>query len=206
MYSLVLMAALTSGADTPACWHRSSCHGCSGYSCGGCYGGYGCHGCHGYHGCYGGYGCYSGGGWGGCYGGWSGYGSCAGCWGGVPGPVVAPLSTPPVEKKKESRLEQPARLLVELPTDAKLYVDDTPMRTSKDRREFRTPPLQVGQTYYYILKAEIVRDGETITETKRVLVKAGDQVQANFGDMSAAIAKAKKNRTVTAQVDGTAGR
>jgi len=91
MYSVVLMAALTTGGETPDIGRRGGCHGCQG----GCYGGRshgrrggGCCGCGGgYGGCYGGgYSC--GGGYGGCYGGgWScggGYGgmSCGGGYGG----------------------------------------------------------------------------------------------------------------------------
>jgi uncharacterized protein (TIGR03000 family) len=81
MYSMVLMAALTTGADMPD-FGRHGCRGCWGGCYGGCYGGWG--------GCYGSWGrgwggCY--GGWGGCYGGmgmgWGGcYGGCYGGWGG----------------------------------------------------------------------------------------------------------------------------
>src|SRR5947209_164949 len=49
MYSVVLLMALSGGAETPALGHRGGCDGCSGYS--GCNGG-GCHGCD--HGCHGG--------------------------------------------------------------------------------------------------------------------------------------------------------
>jgi uncharacterized protein (TIGR03000 family) len=69
MYSMIMMMALTSAPEVPACHRRGGCQGCyGGYS--GCYGG----------GCYGG-GCY-GGGWGGCSGGWGG---CSGGWGGCSG-------------------------------------------------------------------------------------------------------------------------
>ena len=76
MYSVVLMMAMTTGAETPDFGRRNGCHGG-----GGCYGGYsGCSGSGygGYSGCSGsGYGGYSG-----CsgsgYGGYSGYGGCSG--------------------------------------------------------------------------------------------------------------------------------
>lgn len=73
MYSMVLMAALTTGTDLPDGRRGGGCHGCYG----GCYGGMAYGGCYG--GCYGGYGgCY--GGYGGCYGGRGG--GCHGCYGG----------------------------------------------------------------------------------------------------------------------------
>jgi len=100
MYSMVLMAALTTGTDMPDLGRRGGrgggCCGCYGGMAyggwgggyGGCYGGWG----GGYGGCYGGWGggyggCFGGGyrmGWGGCYGGWGGgYGmGYGGGWGG----------------------------------------------------------------------------------------------------------------------------
>src|SRR5207244_2005528 len=110
MYSVVLMAALTAGADTPA-WHRG-CSSC--YSCSGCYGCYGCHGSppniH-------------------------PLGVPV-----VPGPAGKPEEKMPAPEKK-TRGDGPARLLVNLPTDAKLYVDDQLMKTGSERREFNTPEL-----------------------------------------------------------------
>jgi uncharacterized protein (TIGR03000 family) len=77
MYTVVLMAALTTSPAVPDFGHRRRCSGCCGGYSGCCGGGYG--------GCCGG-GCY-GGGYGGCHGG--GYGGCCGgaaygAWGGSP--------------------------------------------------------------------------------------------------------------------------
>src|SRR5271165_5908685 len=117
MYTVVLMAALTTGSAAPDCHWFRGCHG--GYGgCygghnswyGGCYGGgcygYGCYGCGGYGGGYGGgytpvsYGCY------GCYG---GYG-CYGCYGGIPyaAPYTAPQTyIPPMTDPKEGAEKVP---------------------------------------------------------------------------------------------------
>jgi uncharacterized protein (TIGR03000 family) len=87
MYSVVLLMALSGGAEAPDC-HKHSCHGCSGGGCtgyvstcgGGCWGsschggGHGCHGGGGlFHRGHRGHGCH-----GGCYGSCSGYYSCSG--------------------------------------------------------------------------------------------------------------------------------
>src|SRR5262249_56847215 len=69
MYTVVLMAALAGGGESPALFHGNGC--CGGYSCHGCNGG--CHGGGFFHG---GKGCC-----GGCHGGWSsrhGNGCCGG--------------------------------------------------------------------------------------------------------------------------------
>lgn len=208
MYSLVLMAAMTTTPATPACHWGKGC-GCYGGGWGG--GGYG-------GGCYGG-GCY--GGYGGGYGGYASYGcyGCTGCWGsygsygismsypgsfgcygygGSPyGPVTNPAPAtsapgtpkleqiPPPKPEPGSRtsLSNQAKLIVELPSDAKLFIDDQLMKTSSGKRVFRTPALVRGQAYYYILRAEVERDGKTETATKRVIVGAGQEVQASFSDL-----------------------
>ena len=191
MYSIVLMAALASAGDTPNWGH--GCHGCCGYGHG-CYGNYG-------NGCYGGYGY-------GCYGCWGGYGygcyGCYGCYGGCCGggyyspyhvvPVVpgkpAEMAPPPKEQKNGAAANQ-AKLLVELPADAKLFIDDQPMKTPAARRTFNTPALQPGQAYYYMMRAEVVIDGKTQTETKQVIVRAGQTAEAKFTELLAKVEASK---------------
>ncbi len=76
-----------------------------------------------------------------------------------------------------------ARVTVKLPADARLYVDDVPCPLTSTTRSFDTPALNAGQRYYYTLKAEVVRDGETRTAKKRVLVEAGKQITVEFNDL-----------------------
>jgi uncharacterized protein (TIGR03000 family) len=182
-----------------------SCYGgCYGYGggwgygggCWGCWGGYGCNGCWG--GCYGCYGCYGGHGY-------SDYapGGVGGTYapGGVGAPGVAPggdvLPRPKEEKdkdkdnNKESMAPNRARLIVELPADAKLYVDDRPVKASSPRRTFHTPELELGQAYYYDLRAEVVRDGKPVTETRRVIVRAGAVIRADFSALDTPVTTAK---------------
>jgi uncharacterized protein (TIGR03000 family) len=221
MYSLVLMAALTTGGSTPDChWGGSHYGGCYG----GCYGGgYGCYG-GGYGGCYGGwgagyatgygaYGCY------GCSGAWNGWWtsySCYGCYGchgcygcygcyGCTGyaPIIGQGAMPGADDRKGDRkgdnknggeTSAKARLIVELPADAKLYIDDHKMKTTSTQRAFSTPNLQKGQTYYYMLRAEMVREGKKVSETKRVLVRAGQEVRAKFDEPTTAVSARRRNR------------
>jgi uncharacterized protein (TIGR03000 family) len=218
MYSMVLMAALTTGGSTPDCWfhghgghggcYGGGCYGGGGYG-GGCYGSasYGCYGSYAYggYGCSGyGYGGYGGGCWGGgygcmgsgysCYGGYGchgGYGGY-GCWGSSmmspymgPGTTIQPEMVPaPKKDGSESLAPTRARLIVELPGDATLYIDDQKMASTSSRRVFNTPELERDETYYYILRAEVSRDGAPVTATKRVLLKPGEEIRADFRDLS----------------------
>jgi uncharacterized protein (TIGR03000 family) len=214
MYSMVLMAALATNAAAPDCFfHRH--HGCSGgWGCHGYYGngnGYGCFGCYGCYGCYGGNGCYGGAGCVGCYG-------CYGCYGGG-GVVEAPPAVVPEggpgggmpkvgegEKKKKKEEDEDseeeessagkarAKVTVKLPADAKLYIDDQLMKTPSAKRVFSTPVLTKGQVFYYVLRARVVRNGQTLTQTKRILIRAGQQVSTTFEDPSTQLASNKWKR------------
>lgn len=226
MYSLVLMAALSTGGEAPSFFfQRWGCHGCNGgwSSCHGCWGGWG--GCHGgwgsCHGCWGGWGgghrwsCHGGGGcngcyrshsacWGGCYGGC--YSACHGC---HAAPVMVPAGAPgmvpagtapkgePIPPPKQGQFSAPAKLFVELPEKAKFFVDDLPMKAPSASRSFNTPTLLAGQTYYYVLRAEVERDGKTYQETQRILIRAGETVRATFPDLERSLAAAAA-ATVTA--------
>jgi uncharacterized protein (TIGR03000 family) len=190
MYSVVLMMALSGGAEAPAFCH--GCSGCSGScSCSGsCHGRFRlfgghhrCHGCHGCSGCSGG-----------CCGGevvacCGGAPACTGCCGGVivappvaPPPAVKPMpkETIPAPKPNVKPTAAPATLVVSLPAEARLTIDGATTRSTTSTRLFVSPTLQPGQDYVYTLRAEIVRDGQTVAQEQRVTVRAGEETQVPF--------------------------
>jgi uncharacterized protein (TIGR03000 family) len=165
MYSVVLMMAMTAGAETPDCGRRHGCHGCNG----GCYGG----------GCYGG-GCYGGG----CYG-----GGCAGCYGGIrvmPGAEAKPpLKEKPKEEKpkpKEEEVAAPAKLIINMPAGSRLLIDGVPTEVrDATTRTFETPVLQPGQDYTYRLTALVPRGGRTnLVVEQRVAVRSGKETTVDL--------------------------
>lgn len=237
MYSVVLMAALTTAVDMPERGGRRGgggccgCYGGGGYGGGGCYGGGGWGG--GYGGCYGGMG--MGMGWGGCYGGMGmGWGGGCGGWGGGYGggmrtswggwgygnsgyalgnnpygfnnyayspmmstwgtPITSTWGTPNVSTggtmfnpATQSFYLNPARaneatIIVHLPNDALLKIEDQQMQSQSNTRVFTSPPLEPGKTYTYTLRAEVNRDGKTVTDQRSVDVRAGQtsEVSINF--------------------------
>jgi uncharacterized protein (TIGR03000 family) len=70
-----------------------------------------------------------------------------------------------------------AKLYVTLPADAELTIDDTPTVSTSESRVFESPSLTLGKTYYYVLKATVVRDGKTETVKKEVTVRAGEDTR-----------------------------
>jgi uncharacterized protein (TIGR03000 family) len=174
------------------------------------YGQYGGDNYHGYCSCFGVYGgtaCY-----GGCYGSCMGcnahyagcYGGCYGqpIWygpstpyhpvaapGGPPGPYAPagnPMTAPQEKPKDGPPAAKPAggaaKVIFDLPEGANLFVEEQPIKGQAATRQFSTPELVVGQTYYYTVRVESTRDGKPVSESRRVLVRAGDMVRESFLD------------------------
>jgi len=84
-------------------------------------------------------------------------------------PSVEPLGPP----ENEAKAAAPATIIVRLPDQANLSINDKASKLTSTTRKFVSPPLQPGKDYYYTLKAEIERDGRPVTATQRVAVHAG---------------------------------
>ncbi len=191
------------------CHGCCGCYGC--YGCCGCYGCYGCHGCYGCCGCYGGCcGCY--GGCCGCYGGCWGYyapvvkvypsyyyGGCCGCCGSYGGYMTTPVITAPAKTTKDPApksmpksveddsetgvTRMPATVMVKAPADVKITVNGHATSRRSTEETFLTPHLPVGKTFAYVFSAEVMRDGEKITKTERITVRAGEKSEVDFSNL-----------------------
>jgi uncharacterized protein (TIGR03000 family) len=58
---------------------------------------------------------------------------------------------------------RPARLVVHLPAQARLWIEGERTRSVSSRREFLSPPLLPGGTYRYALRAELLQAGQRRT-------------------------------------------
>jgi uncharacterized protein (TIGR03000 family) len=107
----------------------------------------------------------------------------------VPG-KVAPTEEPPKPKAVDGK----ARLLIDVPANAKLFIDDRQIHVAAGERLFYTPTLTAGERYYYDVRIELVKDGKTVSESKKIVLGAGDMVRESFHRFSAptAIASADK--------------
>jgi uncharacterized protein (TIGR03000 family) len=66
-------------------------------------------------------------------------------------------------------------LVVTLPVDAKLFVNDRLMKSRGATRRFASPELKPGRTYPYALRAEWTRDGEPVVREQIVYLRAGER-------------------------------
>jgi uncharacterized protein (TIGR03000 family) len=78
---------------------------------------------------------------------------------------------------------QEASLVVTLPEDAKLTVDDHVTASTSGERTFTTPALKVGQDYHYTLTAEL--NGRKVS--REVTVRGGETTRVNL-DLSVSVA------------------
>lgn len=172
MYSIVLMAAMTTGGDVAACHRGGGCCGCIGsHGCGGCFGCGGGHGCFGgffrkHHGCCGCCGvqvsC-------GCCGQAAPVNNCGCCGGEAKEEATDADDSDSEDTDGEVKASAPAKLIVNLPADAKLTIDGAATKATSARRVFVSPKLNAGKTYIYTIKAKV--NAQTIT--KKVEVRAG---------------------------------
>jgi uncharacterized protein (TIGR03000 family) len=101
----------------------------------------------------------------------------------MPGHPAAPAPEKigkPKEGKKTTLGPAPATIVVSLPADAKLIVDDTVTQSTSATRVFTSPALEAGKEYHYTLTAELVVDGKAVTVAKQVAVHAGDETSVSL--------------------------
>jgi uncharacterized protein (TIGR03000 family) len=88
-----------------------------------------------------------------------------------------------LRKKKSESASAPsnvARVTVKLPTEARLFIDNSRCPLTSGTRTFNTPTLEPGRQYFYTLRMEVDRDGQTVTENRRVILAAGQRVEVDF--------------------------
>ena len=69
---------------------------------------------------------------------------------------------------------------VNVPADAKVYVNGTPTVSTGARRQYISRNLQQGARYNYEVRVETIRDGRPVTETKSIQLGAGENGELAF--------------------------
>jgi uncharacterized protein (TIGR03000 family) len=106
--------------------------------------------------------------------------------GGTGTPLGEPFPGTPTENKGKDKKGQDtlssakAKLVVEVPANAKLFIDNRPVLAAAGVQTFNTPALEAGQAYFYMVRIERMRDGQPVSETRRIIVRAGQVARADF--------------------------
>jgi uncharacterized protein (TIGR03000 family) len=88
-----------------------------------------------------------------------------------------------------------ATLAVKVPADAKVFVNDRATTSAGSDREYVSRDLQPGARYNYDVRAEFIRDGQTVTENRSVQLTAGQSINLDFTQAPAAETAAAETRT-----------
>jgi uncharacterized protein (TIGR03000 family) len=95
-------------------------------------------------------------------------------------PSVTPPVAPPVVAPPAAGPTERATIAVKLPPGATLFVDGQKSSSNEPFRQFTTPALPTGREFAYLLRAEVVRNGQTETFTQKVPFRAGERVEVDF--------------------------
>ncbi len=76
-------------------------------------------------------------------------------------------------------------LMVDVPADAKIYVNGQSTSSTGENRQYVSRNLSTGYSYTYEVKAELVRDGKTLEVVKTVDLRAGETANVAFDFESA---------------------
>jgi uncharacterized protein (TIGR03000 family) len=71
-----------------------------------------------------------------------------------------------------------------VPANAKVYIDGELTNLSAGKRVFQTPDLIPGHLYFYDLRVEVSRGGQTLAETQRVILRPGQMATAAFPNLN----------------------
>lgn len=100
-------------------------------------------------------------------------------------PNAAPAEAPNAVVKTEANGNR-AIVSIDVPADAKVYIDGNLMKSTGEKRVFQTPELVSGKAYFYDVKAEVIRDGKPVVQDQRVVIRPGSDASASFANLGVA--------------------
>jgi uncharacterized protein (TIGR03000 family) len=100
----------------------------------------------------------------------------------IQGPNAPTESTSPAPEAGTSVTpDNSGMLTIWVPFDAKVTINGLPTKSTGSRRQFISYDLKEGFSYKYEVKAEVVRDGKIVEDTKTVVLTAGANNSVAFG-------------------------
>jgi uncharacterized protein (TIGR03000 family) len=100
------------------------------------------------------------------------------------------------DKDDDDTDETMARVIFVVPEGARLHVDGKPVHQDDKAgvRTYTTPSLEQGKRYFYDVRVEVVRDGKPVSEDRRIILRAGSQIRADFSKVGSATGVAAADR------------
>jgi len=102
-------------------------------------------------------------------------------------PLIEPKLTPepksivpPEISPKKVSTTPFGTIVVEVPENARVFIDGNPTSAISAVRSFRTPALQADEDFFYTIRVVAEQNGRTVEETKKVYIRAGERAAVNF--------------------------
>jgi len=117
----------------------------------------------------------------------------------VPGPGSESAPSPMTgEIYRSLNGGQAALLTVSVPAEAKVFINGNPTTSTGTQRQYISRGLKAGSRYNYEVRAEFVKDGQPVTDTKNVTLTAGEMAGLAFnfeGNQEDPVASGSKTKT-----------
>ena len=97
------------------------------------------------------------------------------------GPGMPPAPAPGGTTQIDSPTDTSTILTIWVPADAKVTINGLPTRSLGSKRQYVSFGLKPGFSYKYEIKAQIVRDGQMVEDTRTVSLNAGQRGGVAFG-------------------------
>ncbi len=81
----------------------------------------------------------------------------------------------------EAAMARAVLINLRVPADAKIWFDGRETIQTGTARSFESPRLAVGPEYTYEVRIQSKRDGKEVTQTRQVIVHAGDEINLTLG-------------------------
>jgi len=88
---------------------------------------------------------------------------------------------PTLQKSSKNSSETSGTVAVWVPGDAKVTINGRETQSTGSRRQFVSHGLKLGYSYKYVIRAEVVRDGQVVVDTRTVVLTAGQTTSVAFG-------------------------
>ncbi len=99
----------------------------------------------------------------------------------MPEEPAAPAPPAPAEPSAGTSAAESGFLTIWVPYDAKVTVNGLETKSAGSRRQFVSFGLKPGFSYKYDVKATVVRDGQTVEDTRTIVLTAGEITAVAFG-------------------------
>jgi len=99
--------------------------------------------------------------------------------------IVTEDQPPAVEEESTADLANRARLQVDVPANAQVWVSGERTAQTGAVRTFLSPQLTLGKTYLYTVRARWISDSGMRDETRKVYVRPNETVEVDFTTSSA---------------------